>query len=289
MSKLDQEYIINSDTNIFGDWINNVEILAHEFINNKPFPHIILGNFLKKVVIENIYDNFPSLSDDWWVYNNPIEVKYAHDQINLLHPCIKNIFCALATPKIIEKLTILTGIPNLEYDPCLHGAGLHLHPNNGRLMLHLDYEKHPILTNKQRRLNIILYLSKDWNPMWNGATELWNSNMSKKEVSSEVIFNNAIIFQTTDESWHGLPEKIKCPEDVFRKSLAFYYISPLSSKSNDEKIGANEDGYRTKAIFTLKPSDNQDPRILKLLEIRPRRRITEQDMYTIYPDWDKTL
>ena len=29
----------------------------------------------------------------------------------------------------------------------------------GRLNMHLDYEKHPILENRQRRLNIIYYLN----------------------------------------------------------------------------------------------------------------------------------
>jgi len=92
------------------------------------------------------------------------------------------------------------------------------------LMMHLDYEKHPY-TDRQRRLNIILYLSKDWSPEWNGATELWNKDMSKKVVQSDVVFNRAIIFQTNEESWHGLPEKIMCPKRILRKSLGFYYVS----------------------------------------------------------------
>ena len=42
----------NSDINIFGDWIDNVEKLHKQFISSKPFPHIILNNFI--ISIDNI-------------------------------------------------------------------------------------------------------------------------------------------------------------------------------------------------------------------------------------------
>ena len=45
-------------------------------------------------------------------------------------------------------------------------------------------------------------------------------------------FNSAIIFKTDEITWRGLPEKIMCPKNVFRKSFAYYYISPLISSSN---------------------------------------------------------
>ena len=73
----------------------------------------------------------------------------------------------------------LSSIKDLEVDPYLHGAALHCHPRLGRLNLHLDYEKHSRLYNKERRLNIILYLNKDWKEEWNGDTQLWNKDVSK--------------------------------------------------------------------------------------------------------------
>jgi Rps23 Pro-64 3,4-dihydroxylase Tpa1-like proline 4-hydroxylase len=275
--------------NIFGNWIDNIELLHTQFINNKPFPHIIIQNFLKKDIIENVYNSFPEFDDNWWVYNNPIEVKYSNDKISNFDPIIQKVFSELSTTEMIKKLQKLTGIDNLEIDPTIHGAGLHMHPRNGRLMMHLDYEKHPTLKNKQRRINIILYLSKDWKREWNGSTELWDSNMKNKIKESNVIFNNALIFQTNEQSWHGIPEKILCPENVFRKSLAYYYVSPLINKSNKNKVGSNSNGFREKAAFSLRPSDKKDERILKLLSIRPFRRISEEDMEKIYPEWDKNL
>ena len=191
----------------------------------------------------------------------------------------------LSTKEIISLFSDISGIENIEYDPFLHGAGLHAQPRNGRLHMHLDYEKHPE-TSKERRLNLILYLSKDWKEEWNGETQLWDKNMKECVVKSPVEFNTAIIFTTNNESWHGLPEKIACPKGMVRKSLAYYYVSSLKSDANKEKPGSDESGYRTKAVFIKRPADEYNEKIEKLYKIRPYRLITKSDMDEIWAEWN---
>ena len=270
----------------FGDWINHVEDLQEKFLNSEPFEHIIIPNFLNEEYAELLHDSFPEDIENgkWHKYYNPIEVKYAFDNIEKLPSCLKDIFYLLSTKEITEKFSKLSGIEGLEYDPYLHGAGLHIHPRNGRLHVHLDYEKHPHL-NKERRLNMIFYLNKDWDPEWNGETQLWDKNMEKCVVKSEVKFNTAIIFKTNEISWHGLPEKIKCPENIFRKTIAYYYVSPLQSQAKQEKVGNDGTGYRTKASFTKRPQDEYCEEIDKLYKIRPHRLIEKKDIENINFDW----
>ena len=265
--------------NYFGAWPNNIEALKGQFINNKPFDHIIIPNFLNEEFAELIYANFPEdvANDKWHKYYNPIELKYANDDLKNLPRGIKKYFYLLSMPEIIEKFQALSGISELEFDPYLHGAGLHAHPRNGRLDLHLDYEKHPKL-NKERRLNIILYMNKGWKKEWNGSTELWDKDATKCEVKSEVEFNTAIIFRTNEESWHGMPSKLNCPSGLLRKTLAYYYISPLVTKKEDVRVGNNEEGYRVKAAFRKRPDDPYCPIKEALYQIRPHRLITEEDM-----------
>ena len=288
---LDMVYLnsINKEENLkkyFGSWIKNVDALVEQFNNAEPSKHIIIENFLESSYAEKISQNYPTDFENWWSYNNPIEVKYANDDINNMCKPIKDLFYILSSNELINLFSKLSNIQDLEYDPYLHGAGLHAHPRYGRLNIHLDYEKHPILENKGRRLNIILYLSKDWKNEWNGATELWDENISECKVKSYVKFNSAIVFQTNEISWHGLPEKIMCPEGVYRKSLAYYYISQLTSKHSKNKIGNNGSGYRTKATFVKRPKDPYLPQMAKLYKIRPHRRITENDMEEIWPEWN---
>ena len=51
-------------------------------------------------------------------------------------------------------------------------------------------------------------------------------------------------------------------------------------------FGADIDGYRKKAVFVKRPQDKYDERMEKLYKIRPMRRISDQDMYEIWPEWD---
>jgi dTDP-glucose 4,6-dehydratase len=283
-------YLNENKTNkldFFGDWVNNVKDLQEKFIKADPFEHIIIPNFLNENYANILHDCFPEdvEQEHWHKYLNPIEVKYTLDNLEKLPNNLKDIFYLFSTKEITKKFSELSGINNLEFDPYLHGAGIHVHPRNGRLHMHLDYEKHPYLT-KERRLNVILYLNKDWDPLWNGETQLWDKNMEKCIVKSPVKFNTAIIFKTNDISWHGIPEKIMCPEGVYRKTVAYYYISDIYSPAKLEKVGNDGSGYRTKAAFTKRPEDEYSDKIEKLYKIRPYRLIQKEDLEHINIKWD---
>jgi dTDP-glucose 4,6-dehydratase len=273
---------LNNKVDYFGDWIKNDAKLAelnNTFIHAEPYEHIIIPNFLNETFAEKIHKEFPTdiTSGSWYEYNNPIEKKFANDKINNMPRCIKKLFNLLSCKEIIEKIHALSGVEKLEYDPYLHGAGIHIHSTGGKLDMHLDYEKHPHL-NKERRLNIILYMSKDWKEEWNGDTQLWDKELTKCVVKSHVVFNTALIFKTNETSWHGLPEEIKCPNDTLRQTIAYYYVSPLESKPDENRIGNDGSGYRTKATFKKRPEDSEDELKEKLYKIRPFRLITNEDL-----------
>lgn len=281
VKKIEESYLEHiseqSVLHFFGDWTQNIHTLRDQFLGAQPFEHVVIDNFLEDSYAKKISSMFPDLDSEWHTYKNPLEVKYAYDDIDKLSIDLKNYFYYLSTPEFTDVMKNMTGIDNLVYDEYLHGAGLHMHPRNGRLNIHLDYEKHPF-SGKERRLNIILFMSNEWNPQWNGANELWNNNVSQCVAKTDVKFNRAVIFRTNDISWHGLPDKIMCPEGVFRKSLAYYYVSPLNTEKPEEM-------YRKKAKYTRRPVDPQNENMDKLFVIRENRRITANDLDMLVPDW----
>lgn len=275
------ESVSSSKKDILGGWFTQ-DIKTYDY----PFRHCVIDNFLDETTFVALQREYPSNPNEkWWSYSNPLEVKFAFDKLDLLSDEVRNIFLALSTPEIRNRIGEIFGIDRLEYDPYCHGGGLHMHPRGGRLAMHLDYEKHPTLDNKQRRLNIILYANETWDDSWNGDTQLWDANMRNCVVKSFPKRNRAIIFETCEESWHGVPEIISCPEGEYRKTLAFYYLTDLESRPASNKVGANESGYRTKATFVQRPCDKPDDRIKELMKIRPTRRITNEDMQRIWPEW----
>lgn len=274
--------------NLFGEWQNNLKELNEKFVNAKPFEYVIIDNFLNDEYANKIEELFPTDIEKSHKYCNPIEVKNTNDNINEMPEEIRKLIYVLSNDELINMFREISGIKNLEYDEYLLGAGLDTYPRNGRLNLHLDYEKHSI-TGKQRRINIILYLSKGWKEEWAGATELWNKDVSECVAKSNVKFNSALIFITNEISWHGVPEKINCPEGIFRKSLAYYYVSPLETLPCKDKFGADSNGYRAKASFIKRPQDPDCPKMRKLYALRPIKRIDKEDMEKIWPEWTPDL
>ena len=102
----------NSADNLqyFGDWINNIDELKEKYNESLPFEHIKLDNFIKEEYAEEIYKNFPTDFENWHKYYNPIEVKYAKDDINNMDESIKNIFYLLSTNQIIYLFSKKKGI-----------------------------------------------------------------------------------------------------------------------------------------------------------------------------------
>ena len=265
---------INQSNNVllhFGEWVKDADNLRTKFVNAEPFEHIVIDGFLECNFAEKLYEVFPENYNDWYKYENPIELKYSFDNISSLDSCIQYYFHYLCADSFVNIMRRLTGIQDITFDEYLHGAGLHCHPRHGKLNIHLDYEKHPI-TGKERKINVILFLSKGWDSTWNGQNELWDKKAENCIVKTDVVFNRAIIFKTNDISFHGLPNKITCPEGHFRKTLAFYYVSPLSYIKP-------EDEYRKKAKYVITDKDEMDnPALKKLCAIRANRRLTKEDL-----------
>jgi hypothetical protein len=266
---LDKVNELKTSKSFFGTWTNDTAQLYTKFTTGEPFEHIVIDNFLEDSYAERLHASFPRVDNSWHVYSNPIEVKYTMDYIDQLPEELRDFFYHLSSTEMTNIMTELTGIQNLEPDEYLHGAGVHAHPRNGRLGVHLDYEKHPF-SGKERRLNVILFLTKDWNAEeWKGDNELWNEG--KCVAKTQVKFNRAILFKTNDVSWHGVPERILCPPGRFRQSLAYYYVSPLDKE---------KESYRMKAEFVC-----MDGLYKPLYEIRKTRRITQDDLDLHAPGW----
>lgn len=279
--KISEKDIYDSNINIFGNWINN-----EQEVFTDPFKYCIIENFLEDNYYEKLKKIYPEKPNNhFWKYENPLEVKYALDDMNIINNDIKNIFYALSHDILITKFKKIFNIEKLEHDKFLHGGGLHIMPKNGRLNMHLDYEKHPIL-NKQRMLNIIYFVNEYWEESWKGDLQFWNKDMEKCVKKIFPKKNRAVIFETIENSWHGVPDKINCPDDEYRKTIAYYYLCPLSNSSNKNKLGANSNGFREKAYYIKRPNDIYDEKIEKLYDIRPYRRITSKDMKEIWPDWN---
>ena len=134
------------------------------------------------------------------------------------------IIAEMNSPGFVSWLEDLTGIAGLQPDHSLAGGGIHQIRRGGFLKVHTDFNWHAGLQ-LHRRVNVLLYLNEDWQAEWGGALELWKPDMSACGALILPLLNRLVIFSTTDESYHGHPDPLACPEGVSRNSIALYYYA----------------------------------------------------------------
>jgi hypothetical protein len=236
--------------------------LSPEFLAAKPFPNLVIDNFLTEEAAAAVAAEFPEFDGPVWnEYNNAIEVKKAMNHWDCFPKATYQLFNFLNSLEFVSEMGKLCN-GQLCADPGLHGGGWHSHGPGGKLNMHLDYSIHP-KTGLERRLNLILYLQPAWRPEWGGALGFWEHDPVRNapgKLAKEVpcLFNRAVIFDTSHNSWHGLPNPVSCPPEKPRNSIAVYYMCEPRQAASD----------RGRALFAPHGKQAEDPEILELIKKR---------------------
>ena len=222
------------------------EDLSGEYCFAEPYPHIVIDNFLPDALIEKILSNFPKnkLKNDVM-----FESGYAglHKRQVMPADCngyIREVFGFFNSAPVVEFLESLTTIPSLIPDPHFVGGGFHETSKGGKLGMHADFRINDKL-HLNRRLNMIIYLNKDWKDEYGGNLELWDKQMQHKVHTISPVFNRCVIFNTDADSFHGHPDPLTTPDQITRKSIALYYYT--ASKRIYEDAVAHSTMYKARA------------------------------------------
>lgn len=190
-----------------------------------PFAHSVIDDLFPPALLERVLDEFPSpRTEGWERYDDPLQKKLGSRDEERIGAHTRLLLHELNSAPFIQFLEELTGIAGLVPDPWFEGGGLHQIERGGMLKVHVDFNKHTLL-GLDRRINVLIYLNKDWDEAWGGHLELWDTGMTKAEHRIAPLFNRMVIFNTTDFANHGHPDPLACPADRQRRSLALYYYS----------------------------------------------------------------
>ena len=191
----------------------------------EPFPHVVVDDLLDVPLLERVLDEFESMDRGTWHQTDSTrERKWSTEDVRRLGPFTSALIAQLNAGPFVTFLEELTGIAGLLPDPHLRGGGLHEIRPGGLLGVHADFNIHKRLK-VYRRMNLLIYLNKAWEPSWGGSLELWDSGGRQCVRTVEPIFNRAVLFDASNFSYHGHPHPVACPSDRSRKSLALYYYS----------------------------------------------------------------
>jgi 2OG-Fe(II) oxygenase superfamily len=212
---------------IHPDVIERAEDIRVDFQSAKPFRHVAVDDFLRTEHCESLLRDFPAF-DEKGATNEHGEIgrKAVVERVSSISTFYKAFYQYINSEAFLDAMSKLTGIPDLIGDKTLFGGGTHNNLSGQGLDVHIDFNVDE-RTMLHRRVNLLIYLNKDWEEAWGGAIELHSDphNPVVDEVASFLpLFNRAVIFETNEYSWHGF-RRITLPPDkaeLSRKSFSVY-------------------------------------------------------------------
>lgn len=238
--------------------------LHAQFESAQPFRHVVIDEFLDPEFCARLIAEFPTFNAASAINERGEPGRKAViSQLASIGPAYAAFDRLMRDPEFLALTGRITGIPDLLYDPDYVGGGTHENLDGQDLDRHVDFNFHPTRA-VDRRLNLIVFLNPEWDESWGGCLELtrdpWSSAADARRTVLPVA-NRAVIFETTESSWHGF-ERIRLPasKPISRRSIAVYFYT----KGRPAHESAPSHG----TIYYQRPLPQQ---------IQPGHTLTEED------------
>jgi len=202
---MEKTSIYNLKNRILSHLTENLHEHSKEWRTNSNTKYLIIDEILTSDQANHIYQSLPHSGEKMRTTKFFLKSKKKTSiKLNDFDKSIENIFKVFQDREILEIISKITGIKNLEADNTLYAGGLTMMLKGYYLRPHID-NSHNFERTKYRRLNLLFYLNPNWKKEYGGNLNLWNSKVSdSKEIISN--FNRLVIMETNKKSWHSVTE-----------------------------------------------------------------------------------
>ena len=177
----------------------------------------------------DIYKAFPP-AEEMKLNKSIREYKYIAAQMDNYDPILEEVLFAFQDKRIVELISSICGIDSLYPDEHLYAGGISRMEQSQFLNPHLD-NSHDKDRGKWRVLNLLYYISPDWQQKFGGNLELWPGGMKAKQITILSKFNRLVVMATHQSSWHSVSP---VTEDAARCCISNYYFSDSPLNDNQE-------------------------------------------------------
>lgn len=191
--------------------------------------YFYIDHLLPENIVQEIYHQFPTL-DKMTLKKSLRENKYVGVQMNQYHPFLEEIIYAFQNEEIVQYIKEICGLDELYGDEHLYAGGISSMNKGQFLNPHLD-NSHDKDRDRWRVLNLLYYVSPDWNEENGGHLELWPEGLKQKQITIHSIFNRLVVMATHRTSWHSVSPVLK---DAPRNCVSNYYFSKSPLRETDK-------------------------------------------------------
>ncbi len=182
-------------------WINLQHIknnanLRKQFLENKPFSHLVLGNFfnekrINKVLAALKQESFAEKNSDLFQFKQTADIKHSRNKV------LQEFHKFFSSKEFLSFISELTGIrvSSIDMSGFIYGDTDHLLPHDDRL--------------EGRKIAYILNLTKNFNKEDGGSLDLFgfrNNKPTNVLKSIPPTFNTLTIFKVQKNSFHQVSE-----------------------------------------------------------------------------------
>lgn len=229
---------------------DNITRLRNDFDNAQPYKHLVLNNFFNEDVATQLFEKFPSIENLNVKRKSLNEDKSEDYHFERWDPIFSDVRAAVSSPEWYAIMDKLTGLSGLRTTQDSLGSGVHQGKNGSFVDVHVDVNMNTE-AGLWRRVNLLIYLNKNWKPEYGGDLEIWDKEMTKCHHKVMPGFNTAVLFYTDDNSPHGVT-KLNVPEGESRKSFyTYYYTKPdADTVYRDSKFLSRPDDKLSRKLAT---------------------------------------
>ena len=208
---------------------DNEEQLKNQFQNDiSSIRSFYLDDLLPEEITNQIHQVFPK--PEQMVLKRSIrEDKYVAAQMNLYNPLLEEIIFAFQDERIVQKVGEICGIDNPIPDENLYAGGISMMGNGQFLNPHLD-NSHDKDRNLWRVLNLLFYVTPNWEEEYGGNLELWPEGMNNKQITIHSKFNRLAVMETHNDSLHSVSPVVF---EGYRCCVSNYYFSDKPMRKED--------------------------------------------------------
>jgi len=196
-----------------------VEELRDEF-HQYTIESCVIDDLLPEEEALKIHSAFPDKST-MMLKKSLRENKYVAAQMNKYPPILEEIIYAFQEPKVVKVVEEITKIPSMIPDEHLYAGGISLMAHGNFLNPHLD-NSHDKDRQMYRVLNLLYYVTPDWEEQNGGNLELWDNGPKEPQRTLTAKFNRLALMATHQKSWHSVSEVVV---DRSRCCVSNYYFS----------------------------------------------------------------
>lgn len=202
----------------------------NRYKNSGAIKYVVFDDLLPRSLAEELYQNFPE-NDDMTLRSGLQERKYISVEFPLYSSIVQDCLYAFQEQIVIDSIGRLCGIEDLSGDTELYAGGVSSMTDGCYLNPHID-NSHDRLRQRYRRLNMLYYVSAEWDSDTEGCLQLWSDGLKCKPISIPSSFNKLVIMATDKNSIHSV-SRISNQPTSRRLCISNYYFSPNSAEGDN--------------------------------------------------------